>query len=80
MGKSTGMFIVGVNKRGRIEFTIDPFRNEALQFRGVISLSAISALSKLEKDSAMTQTVDIIERTIFNNCTYSLYSISEPFL
>jgi hypothetical protein len=80
MGESTGMFIVGVNEGSRLEFTIDPFRNEGLQFRGVVSSSAISPLSKLDKDLAMTQTIDIIKQTIFNMCEYSSYSISEPFL
>lgn len=80
MSESTGMFIVGVDEGNQLEFTIDPFRNESLQFRGVICSSAISPLSKLDKDSAMIQTVDCIKQTIFNMCVYSLYSISEPFL
>jgi hypothetical protein len=51
MCESTGVFIVVVNGETWLEFTVNPFSNETLEFQGIVSLGSISTLLKLNKDS-----------------------------
>lgn len=48
-GESTRMFILGVDRWIRLEFTIDPFRYKCLELRGVVTSSAVSAMPQLIK-------------------------------
>jgi hypothetical protein len=47
VGEPTRIFIVWINRRIWLKLAVDPFRNEGLKFRSIVSSSAVGPLAKL---------------------------------
>jgi hypothetical protein len=63
------MFVVSVNQRIGLEFTVNPFSDKNLKLRGIVTSGTVSALPKLKQISTTKRiTGTLVKLTSFNMC------------